>query len=756
MKRNRQFFMRFFTSHDLPFGERIFNFVCFLGALAAMAALIAQIAEDMPVANILTMVLMFIAIIFVFFLSEKRSGSVSSVTVIAVFGLTIVFWPIVFFTNGGSTSGMAAYFSMALILHFLLLKGKTRIFGLILTSVVTILCYVSALFWDWNIIPGFIDDMQSIFVTGLFIGAVIVFQNRVYMKEKEKAETARKERTEALEEAAQAGRAKGDFLSKMLHEIRAPMNTITGMTLIGKSSQTAEKKDFAFDKIEDASNHLLGVISDILDMSKIEANKLELSLVNFEFGTMLQKVVNAINFKVNKRRQNFYVNVDSNIPRMLVGDDQRLAQVITNFMSNAVKFTPEEGTIHLDARLLKEEYGKCRLLVSVTDTGIGISDEQKTHLFRSFEQAEAGTSRKYGGAGFGLAISKSIIEMMDGEVWVESELGHGSKFSFTVVLQHSSEEVERPLLNGNIDRSAIRIFAADEDPQIRQFFADLCAKLGIFCTVASSCEEAEKLLAQDYKYSVFFIDWKLSGSFHRTKKALHHRCAVPLCMNGTELARYISTITSSVAMMFSLADWNVIENEAHSAGVDKFLQKPLFPSAIVDIINQCLGVNCAAEQEKTDKEADDFSNYTILIAEDAEVNREIMLALLEPTNLTVDCAENGTQALKMFTDSPDRYAMIFMDVQMPQMDGYETTRYIRAFEAEHCYDRDSCRHIPIVAMTANVFHEDIERCIEAGMNAHIGKPLVYDELLCKLRTYLTPESFPARDSAARKTAVISS
>ena len=384
-------------------------------------------------------------------------------------------------------------------------------------------------------------------------------------------------------EAEAASHAKSNFLSNMSHEIRTPLNAIIGMTTIGKQSANLDKKDNAFEKIDIASRHLLGVINDILDMSKIEANKLELSFVCFEFSKMLQKVADIMKPRIGERRQNFDISVDPRIPDILVGDDQRLMQVITNLMSNAVKFTPEGGAIHLASHLVSEIDNLCRLEISVADTGIGITNDQKNRLFESFEQADASTSRHFGGTGLGLSISKRIVELMDGSIWVESKLGEGSKFIFTVLFKRGTDK--------------------------------------------------EMALSHDD----------------------------PGGQNGA---------------------------------------------------------------------ADDFTGKTLLLAEDVEINREIVMTLLEPTNVAIKCAENGSVAVRMFAESPEIYDLIFMDIQMPEMDGYGATRAIRAL------DVPNAKTIPIIAITANVFREDVERCLDAGMNGHVRKPVDLNEMLDRMRQYL--------------------
>ncbi|MDR2771022.1 MAG: PAS domain-containing protein, partial [Clostridiales Family XIII bacterium] len=287
----------------------------------------------------------------------------------------------------------------------------------------------------------------------------------------------------AREAAEAASRSKSEFLSNMSHEMRTPMNAIIGMTSIGKMSGDIERKDYCLNKIEDASTHLLGVINDILDMSKIESGKFELSPDVFKFEKMLQKVVNVINFRVDEKHQNFSVHIDKDIPETLIGDDQRLAQVITNLLGNAVKFTPECGSVRLDAQLLQEENGVCTLQIEVRDTGIGINEQQQARLFSSFEQADSSTSRKFGGTGLGLAISKNIVEMMGGRIRVESRLGEGATFSFTVCVRRGEEE-RRSLLDASVRPDNMRMLAVDDAPEILEYFEAVSRRFGIACDLA--------------------------------------------------------------------------------------------------------------------------------------------------------------------------------------------------------------------------------------------------------------------------------
>jgi len=414
--------------------------------------------------------------------------------------------------------------------------------------------------------------------------------------------------TKARLAAETASRAKSTFLANMSHEMRTPMNAIIGMTNLARSSNEIERKNYCLEKIEGASHHLLGVINDILDMSKIEANKLELYFEQFNLDNLLQNVINMINPKSVEKRQEFVVKISPGVPLDVIGDEQRLAQVITNLLSNAVKFTPEEGTITCGVSVAEETGETVILRVEVSDTGIGISEKQQEQLFNSFQQADSGISRRFGGTGLGLAISKRIVEMMNGKFQVSSRPNEGSTFIFTAELKKAARN---SLLSGTQDAAAEQTTAADS---IRQ----------------QGC----------------------------------------------------------------------------------------------------------------------FRGHSILLAEDVEINREIVLSLLETTELAIDCAENGAEAIRLFSENPDKYEVIFMDIHMPEIDGYEAARRIRKLEAELSEPQPSPsqtgessplarpKRVPIIAMTANVFRQDIENCLAAGMDDHIGKPLDFTVVLKKLHQYL--------------------
>jgi PAS domain S-box-containing protein len=527
--------------------------------------------------------------------------------------------------------------------------------------------------------------------------------------------TQRKEMARQQAEAEAANRAKSSFLATMSHEMRTPMNAIIGMTSIGKNSSDIERKDYALSKIEDAAVHLLSVINDVLDLSKIEANKLELAPVEFGFERMLQRIVNIINFRMDEKHQKFTVNMDRNIPRFVVGDDHRLSQVILNLLSNAAKFSPENGEIGLEISLLGENDGICELRIAVSDNGIGIPPDQQEKLFRAFQQADSGISREYGGTGLGLSISKHIVELMGGTIWIESESDKGSRFVFTVKIARGTRNVTS-MLNPGIKWENMRVMVVDDEPEVCAYFGDLFTQLGLNYRTASDGFEAYRTIEESGSYDIYFVDWRMPG------------------MDGIELTRKIKAHDkerASVVVMISSADWTVIKDTALDAGVSKYLLKPLFSSAIVDCINECLGLHGAAGNEGSETVSGGrFAGKKMLLAEDVEINREIIISLLEDTGISIDCAQNGLEAVEMIVAAPDKYDAILMDVQMPKMDGLAATRLIRSLTVQRL------KKLPIIAMTAHVFKSDIEECIEAGMDDHIGKPIDIDDVFKKMYKYL--------------------
>ncbi|MDR1125194.1 MAG: response regulator, partial [Deltaproteobacteria bacterium] len=327
----------------------------------------------------------------------------------------------------------------------------------------------------------------------------------------------------------------------------------------------------------------------------------------------------------------------------------------------------------------------------------------------------------------GLTISKSIVKMMAGKLWVESEAGRGATFAFTMPIAKGDKE-QGALLEG-VNWKTVRVLAVDDDPAMLGYFGRMAEQLGFACDMAASGDEALLMIEQNGSYDLNFVDWKMPG------------------MDGMELSRRIKDYGAdkSVVIMISAMEWSLIEEEAKKSGVGKFLSKPIFPSDLTDCINWCLGRG-SLKAEFTEAASDCFRGFRMLLVEDVEINREIVVSLLEPTGLEIGCAENGLQAVQLYSENPERIDIIFMDVQMPTMDGYEATRRIRAMS------HPSAAKVPIVAMTANVFKEDVERCLQAGMNGHVGKPINLDDVLRTLRLYLPlqgpPDDKPAPPGAA--------
>lgn len=530
-----------------------------------------------------------------------------------------------------------------------------------------------------------------------------------------KIEQTQEELRKAKERAEENAKAKSNFLANMSHEIRTPMNAIIGMMNLAMGCDDIERIKYCLGKIDDASTHLLGVINDILDMSKIDAGKLELSQSDFVVEKMLQRVCDIINFRAEQKKQDFLIKVDKDVPVAIKTDQQRLSQVLTNLLSNAVKFTPDEGKIGLQIHMVEETDQTCKLLFEVTDTGIGMSDEQIAKLFQSFEQADSSISRRFGGTGLGLAISKNIVGLMGGTIGVDSKPDVGSRFYFTVTVQKGKADYKTRLRPG-INWNKIRLLVVDDAPEVREYFKDIAANMGLFCKTASNGYEACDIIENEEAYHILFVDWMMPE------------------MDGLELTRRIRERYGEniIIIMISVAEWSVIEESATKIGVNNFISKPLLPSRIIDCINENIGHESYGIEERKEKEEyapDEFIGKKILLVEDIEINREIMIGLLDETGIQIEIAENGLIACEKFAKNPSAYDLIFMDIHMPEMDGYEATTQIRSMVLPQS------KNVPIIAMTANVFKEDIEKCLEVGMDDHIGKPIDWDTLMAKLRYY---------------------
>jgi len=529
------------------------------------------------------------------------------------------------------------------------------------------------------------------------------------------------------ENAHAAARAKSDFLSRMSHEMRTPMNAIIGMTRISETTDDVSKLKHCLSTIGASSGHLLGIINDVLDMSKIEAGKFELENVPMNMEKMLMKVCNIVIDNIEKKNQQLNVILSKDINLNYIADDLRLSQVITNLLSNAVKFTPEQGKITLSVENTGRNGNISTLRFSVSDTGIGMTRDQMIRLFNAFEQADGSVSRKFGGTGLGLAISKNIVEKMGGRIWAESEPGRGSTFIFEVNLEQTSHQ-DTVIFDG-IRPGDIRLLIVESDDAARSRFLNITERFGITTDAAANVDETLSLLETAANtgraYDIIFLDYDMPGT------------------NGIEFVNQLNGLIqrNTVIIITTYLQWHRIEKFALENNITRYIVKPLFPSSVLDAINDVVGTALKSFDIKTDTDEDapDLSGVSIILAEDVAINREIFLALLEKTRISVEPAENGLIAVEKFRENPGKYNLIIMDVQMPEMDGYQATQAIRAL------DIPEAKAIPIIAMTANAFREDVERCLKSGMNDHLAKPIDEKSVIEKILRY------SKRDTNERKT-----
>jgi CheY-like chemotaxis protein/two-component sensor histidine kinase len=450
-------------------------------------------------------------------------------------------------------------------------------------------------------------------------------------------------------------------------------------------------------------------------MSKIEAGKFELDLAPLDIEKLLKNVCNLVIDKTESKNQKFEVLLDTCLNTHYIGDALRITQVITNLLSNAVKFTPEHGCITLDVKEIKKDGNYSTLLFSVADTGVGIRAENINKLFNTFEQVDVSISRNFGGTGLGLSIAKSLAEKMGGRLWAESEVNKGSVFHLEIKMEVIPMPDKIRFIDGII-HSDLKTLMVEGDGDIREHFGSVMESFGIqtdFADSSSSAMEFVNTALKNYKsYDVVFLDYYLQGK------------------NSLETANALVKIIdkNSIVIMTSILEWHIIESQVNKLGINRFIAKPLFPSSILYTINDVLDsrINRHDSGPQKTEDALDFSGLNILLAEDIEINREIVIALLEDTHINIDVAENGLEAVGKFKENPEKYRLIFMDIQMPEMNGYDATRAIRQLTAP------SAKTVPIIAMSANAFKEDVDKCIACGMNGHIAKPINPSEVIEKI------------------------
>jgi two-component system sensor histidine kinase/response regulator len=522
--------------------------------------------------------------------------------------------------------------------------------------------------------------------------------------------------SEAKVVAEDAANAKAVFLANMSHEIRTPMNAVIGLAHLCLKTDLTEKQRDYVGKIHNAGTSLLSIINDILDFSKIEAGKLDIENATFEVDSLMNNISTMIAQKVHDKELELLFDISSRIPPVLLGDPLRLGQVLINLLGNAVKFT-QTGEIRLVAELLEQTGDKVKLRFSVKDTGIGMTEEQAGRLFRAFSQADTSTSRKYGGTGLGLAISKRLVELMGGSIWVVSEAGGGSAFSFTGWFG-LAETTTRRVVPARL--GSLKVLVVDDNGAARELLADQLKIVGAETDqVASGNEAIDAVKRADAgrPFDVILLDWRMPG------------------LDGIETARRIradSSLKSVPAIIIVTAfGRDEIRGEAESVGVHRFLVKPINQSTLVDTLVEIFAPeHVSAAHEAAAVTTYDLDGLRVLLAEDNAINQQIAVELLKGVGVAVDVTNNGREAVEKLLDGGNRYDLVLMDLQMPEMDGYQATARIRA--------DPRLADLPIVAMTAHAMAEERERCLAAGMRAHIPKPIDPELLYRTLKQFHRP------------------
>ena len=509
---------------------------------------------------------------------------------------------------------------------------------------------------------------------------------------------------DALTVAQQANKAKTAFLSNMSHEIRTPMNAIIGLDSIAlHDPETPPKTREYLEKIGASAEHLLSLINDILDMSRIESGRMTLKNEEFSFSKMLESINTMFSGQCQNKGLDYQCHINGEVDDYYIGDDMKLRQVLINILGNAVKFSPSGGLVELVVERKARFEGKTAVCFTIKDTGIGISQEFLPHLFETFAQEDSSATNKYGSSGLGLAITKNIVEMMNGNIEVKSEKGKGSTFLVTVTLSDSVRK-ENAQEGEEIRPEEMTVLVVDDDPVACAHAKLVLEKAGIAAETVSSGAQAVEMVklrhARRNPYNLILVDWQMPE------------------MDGVETTRRMRSIIGheSAIIILTAYRWDDILEEAVQAGVDSFIPKPLFAANVLDEFRSALKrKNIVSSREKHKAE---LNGRRILLAEDMDVNAEIMMMVLSMRGMEADRAENGRIAVEKFSSHESGYYdAILMDMRMPEMDGLEATRAIRAM------DREDAKIIPIIALTANAFDEDVQRSLQAGLNAHLSKPI---------------------------------